>query len=189
MICSSGNTVDGDTASLTSTSSQPQSGGSHESLRRNGWTHQRPWQSTGNLQSMMSACPPPTPPHDPDLKVIRVSLDPTLAAGQDSPSGMNQGTTLYKSILLSNGDHTPTVVRNALEKHGLEGDPDEYELTQQLPDSEIVFPPSANVFYALSTAHALNFILRQKKSEPASPVSSKKSRKPFQLKLKLPSGT
>uniref|UniRef100_A0A131Z525 Ral guanine nucleotide dissociation stimulator-like 1 n=1 Tax=Rhipicephalus appendiculatus TaxID=34631 RepID=A0A131Z525_RHIAP len=188
-LSSSGNAVDGDTASLTSTSSQPQSGGSQESLRRNGWTHQRPWQSTGNLQSMMSACPPPTPPHDPDLKVIRVSLDPTLAAGQGSPSGMNQGTTLYKSILLSNGDHTPTVVRNALEKHGLEGDPDEYELTQQLPDSEIVFPPSANVFYALSTAHALNFILRQKKSEPASPVSSKKSRKPFQLKLKLPSGT
>lgn len=36
---------------------------------------------------------------------------------------------------LSNGDHTPAVVRHALDKHGLEGDPDEFVLAQQLPDS------------------------------------------------------
>lgn len=184
--------LDLDTSSLAS------SGGNsydrncrRESLPRNGRMQHRAWQSTGSLLSalslqrspgmgMMSQCPPPAPSHAPDLKVIRVSLEQPQEA-----SSSGQGLTLYKSILLSNGDHTNTVVRNALDKHGVEGDPDEFELAQQLPDSEIVFPASANVFYALSTAHALNFVLRPKKSEPPSPVGPKKFRKPFQLKKLL----
>ncbi|CAN7991944.1 unnamed protein product [Ixodes pacificus] len=128
---------------------------------------------------MMSQCPPPAPAGAPDLKVIRVSVEQPQEA---TASGLN----LYKSILLSNGDHTPAVVRHALDKHGLEGDPDEFVLAQQLPDSEIVFPASANVFYALSNAHALNFVLRPKKAESASPaLGAKKLRRPFQFKKRL----
>lgn len=180
-----------DSASLASSGGQScDRGGHRESLPRNGRLQQRAWQSTGSLLSalslqrspgrgMMSQCPPPAPAGAPDLKVIRVSLEQPQDA---TASGLN----LYKSILLSNGDHTPAVVRHALDKHGLEGDPDEFVLAQQLPDSEIVFPASANVFYALSNAHALNFVLRPKKAESASPaLGAKKLRRPFQLKKRL----
>ncbi|EEC02235.1 conserved hypothetical protein, partial [Ixodes scapularis] len=180
-----------DSASLASSGGQScDRGGHRESLPRNGRLQQRAWQSTGSLLSalslqrspgrgMMSQCPPPAPAGAPDLKVIRVSVEQPQEA---TASGLN----LYKSILLSNGDHTPAVVRHALDKHGLEGDPDEFVLAQQLPDSEIVFPASANVFYALSNAHALNFVLRPKKAESASPaLGAKKLRRPFQFKKRL----
>lgn len=44
------------------------------------------------------------------------------------------GIVLYKSIMLCNNERTPQVVRNAMMKLGLEGDPDSYTLSQMLPD-------------------------------------------------------
>lgn len=41
---------------------------------------------------------------------------------------------MYKSIMLSNNERTPQVIRNAMLKLGLEGNPDSYTLAQVLPD-------------------------------------------------------
>lgn len=41
---------------------------------------------------------------------------------------------MYKSIMLSNNERTPQVIRNAILKLGLEGNPDNYTLAQVLPD-------------------------------------------------------
>ncbi|XP_067137082.1 ral guanine nucleotide dissociation stimulator-like 1 isoform X1 [Centruroides vittatus] len=90
----------------------------------------------------------------PEFYIIRVSIE------QDDRKEV-EGVNLYKSIMLSNCDHTRTVIYNAMMKHGLVGNPDDYELAQLLPDGEIVFPSSANVYYAINTAYDLNFILRR----------------------------
>ena len=47
-------------------------------------------------------------------------------------------------------------------KHSLEGDPEDFTLSQVLPDKELVIPPNANVYYAINTQHDLNFVLRPK---------------------------
>lgn len=73
------------------------------------------------------------------------------------------GIIMYKSIMLGNNERTPQVVRNAMMKLGLEGDPDRYTLAQVLPEKELVMPSSANVYYAVNTTFNLNFILRPKK--------------------------
>ncbi|KXJ77307.1 hypothetical protein RP20_CCG007861 [Aedes albopictus] len=73
------------------------------------------------------------------------------------------GIVLYKSIMLGNNERTPQVIRNAMLKLGLEGDPDKYTLSQVLPDKELLLPNNANVYYAVNTAYNLNFILRPKK--------------------------
>ena len=41
---------------------------------------------------------------------------------------------MYKSIMVSNHERTAAVIRSAMMKHGLEGSPDNYTLSQQLPD-------------------------------------------------------
>lgn len=71
---------------------------------------------------------------------------------------------LYKSIMLGNNERTPQVIKNAMLKLGLDGDPDRYTLAQVLPDKELVMPPNANVYYAVNTVHNLNFILRPKRN-------------------------
>ncbi|KAJ4442181.1 hypothetical protein ANN_12047 [Periplaneta americana] len=73
------------------------------------------------------------------------------------------GIVLYKSIMLSNNERTPQVIRNAMLKLGLEGNPENYTLAQVLPEKEMVLPPNANVYYAVNTAFNLNFILRPKR--------------------------
>lgn len=79
----------------------------------------------------------------------------------DNPE--TEGVILYKSIMLSNNERTPQVIRNAMLKLNIEGNPDQFTLAQVLPDREMVLPSSANVYYAVNTAHNLNFILRPKK--------------------------
>ena len=44
------------------------------------------------------------------------------------------GVIMYKSIMLSNREHTREVICSAMLKHGLEGSPDDYNLAQMLPD-------------------------------------------------------
>ena len=41
---------------------------------------------------------------------------------------------MYKSIMLSNREHTREVVCSAMLKHGLEGSPEDFNLFQMLPD-------------------------------------------------------
>jgi ral guanine nucleotide dissociation stimulator-like 1 len=72
---------------------------------------------------------------------------------------------MYKSIMLSNREHTSEVICSAMLKHGLEGCPEEYSLSQLLPDKELMIPSNANVYYAISTAHDLNFVLRPRKPD------------------------
>ncbi|GAB6031488.1 hypothetical protein CHUAL_009256 [Chamberlinius hualienensis] len=127
------------------------------------------------LSTHSSTSSPSSPYKTPDFYVIRVSLENEKSSEQD-------GVILYKSIMLSNSEHTPIVIRNAMLKHSLEGDPDDYCLVQQLPNGEIVFPSNANVYYAINTAYDLNFILRQRRDEdtpgvkklPKLPKSKKK---------------
>uniref|UniRef100_A0A0A9YLB9 Ral guanine nucleotide dissociation stimulator-like 1 n=3 Tax=Lygus hesperus TaxID=30085 RepID=A0A0A9YLB9_LYGHE len=85
-----------------------------------------------------------------------------------------EGIVLYKSIMLSNNERTLQVIRNAMMKLGLEGNPEGYTIAQILPHKEMVLPPNANVYYAVNTEYNLNFILRPK-NQP-SPLGFKKSK-------------
>lgn len=90
----------------------------------------------------------------PDFYIIRVTYE--------TENVELDGIVLYKSIMLGNNERTPQVIKNAMLKLGLDGDPDRYTLAQVLPDKELVMPPNANVYYAVNTAYNLNFILRNK---------------------------
>lgn len=62
----------------------------------------------------------------PDFYIIRVTYETECAE--------TEGVVLYKSIMLSNNERTPQVIRNAMLKLNLEGDPDAYTLAQVLPE-------------------------------------------------------
>ena len=68
----------------------------------------------------------PDPYRSPDFYIIRVSLEVSTQA--------TEGVIMYKSIMLSNREHTREVICSAMLKHGLEGSPDEFTLSQLLPD-------------------------------------------------------
>uniref|UniRef100_A0A674IYF2 Ras-associating domain-containing protein n=1 Tax=Terrapene triunguis TaxID=2587831 RepID=A0A674IYF2_9SAUR len=61
--------------------------------------------------------------------------------------------SLYKSILVTSQDKTPSVIAKVLEKHGQErGAAPQFQLVQLLPEGkELTFPPTANVFYLSAT--------------------------------------
>ncbi|XP_061573443.1 ral guanine nucleotide dissociation stimulator-like 2 isoform X2 [Cololabis saira] len=94
---------------------------------------------TGNIQGS-----------GPDMRIIRIRMD-------------LQDGNLYRSILVTSNDKTPTVISSALEKHNQ--DPKQasrYELIQLLPEGkELVIPPTGNVFYAM-TSSSVDFLLRRK---------------------------
>lgn len=66
-----------------------------------------------------------SPMRTPDFYVIRVSIA--------TPSKETEGINLYKSIMVSNHERSPQVIRNAMVKHGLEGNPEDYTLAQLIP--------------------------------------------------------
>lgn len=68
----------------------------------------------------------PAHTNGPDFYIIRVTYE--------SDNVETEGVVLYKSIMLSNNERTPQVIRNAMLKLNLEGDPDAYTLSQVLPD-------------------------------------------------------
>lgn len=105
-----------------------------------------------------------------DFYIIRVTVE--------TSSVETDGIVLYKSIMLSNNERTPQVIRNAMLKLGLEGNPDNYTLAQVLPDKEMVLPPNANVYYAVNTQFNLNFILRPKRHTPPEPAAAATKTKP-----------
>ncbi|GAA6217276.1 ral guanine nucleotide dissociation stimulator-like 2 isoform X1 [Lates japonicus] len=86
----------------------------------------------------------------PDMRIIRLRMD-------------LQDGNLYRSILVTSNDKTPTVISSALEKHNQ--DPKQaskYELIQLLPEGkELVIPATGNVFYAM-TSSSVDFLLRRK---------------------------
>ncbi|XP_041797536.1 ral guanine nucleotide dissociation stimulator-like 2 isoform X2 [Chelmon rostratus] len=86
----------------------------------------------------------------PDMRIIRIRMD-------------LQDGNLYRSILVTSNDKTPTVISSALEKHNQ--DPKQasrYELIQLLPEGkELVIPATGNVFYAM-TSSSVDFLLRRK---------------------------
>lgn len=93
-----------------------------------------------------------------EFYIIRVSIE---SSGPET-----EGVIMYKSIMIGNHERTREVIRNAMMKHGLEGSPDNYTLSQVLPDkAELTIPSNANVYYAISTQHDLNFVLREKQEE------------------------
>ncbi|XP_034175437.2 ral guanine nucleotide dissociation stimulator-like isoform X1 [Osmia lignaria lignaria] len=104
----------------------------------------------------------------PDFYIIKVTME--------SDNVETDGVVLYKSIMLSNNERTPQVIRNAMLKLGIEGSPDQYTLAQVLPDRELVLPNSANVYYAVNTAHNLNFILRPRREPNDTASESPKSK-------------
>ncbi|GBP62803.1 Ral guanine nucleotide dissociation stimulator-like 1 [Eumeta japonica] len=103
----------------------------------------------------------------PDFYIIRVTYESGCAE--------TEGVVLYKSIMLCNNERTPQVIRNAMLKLNLEGDPDAYTLAQVLPDREMLLPSNANVYYAVNTAYNLNFILRPRTAS-AEPLQNGKPR-------------
>ncbi|KAK4878936.1 hypothetical protein RN001_007082 [Aquatica leii] len=115
---------------------------------------QVPSNSTGTLS------PNHSQKSSPDFYIIKVTYETDCVE--------TDGIVLYKSIMLSNNERTPQVIRNAMLKLCLEGNPDSYTLAQVLPDKEMVLPPNANVYYAVNTAYNLNFILRQKSLDDSS---------------------
>ncbi|KAG8286828.1 Ral guanine nucleotide dissociation stimulator-like 1 [Homalodisca vitripennis] len=123
--------------------------------------------ATNNSLTVSSATrSPATRQVTPDFYIIKVTLETDLVE--------TDGIVLYKSIMLSNNERTPQVIRNAMLKLGLEGNPDNYTLAQVLPDKEMVLPSNANVYYAVNTAFNLNFILRSKLRPLDSPLSPAK---------------
>lgn len=116
----------------------------------------------------------PSPSHShkssPDFYIIKVTME--------SDNVETDGVVLYKSIMLSNNERTPQVIRNAMLKLGIEGSPDQYTLAQVLPDREMVLPNSANVYYAVNTAHNLNFVLRTRRDVNDGTTDSPKNKTP-----------
>ncbi|XP_072548457.1 ral guanine nucleotide dissociation stimulator-like 2 isoform X2 [Salminus brasiliensis] len=100
--------------------------------------------SCGNTPSTTS------PGAGPDMRIVRIRME------------LHDGN-LYRSILVTSNDKTPTVISSALEKHNQ--DPREaskYELIQLLPDGkELTIPATGNVFYAMTSA-SMDFLLRRR---------------------------
>ncbi|KAK4292309.1 hypothetical protein Pmani_034906 [Petrolisthes manimaculis] len=113
----------------------------------------------------------------PDFYIIRVSIE--------SSAHEIEGVNLYKSIMLSNSERTTSVIRKAMEKHGFEGNPEDYTLAQFLPDGEMLLPASANVYYAINTQHDLNFVLRRRRHGDENTIIRKNPGKDHKVRKKL----
>uniref|UniRef100_A0A8C9UMK1 Ral guanine nucleotide dissociation stimulator like 3 n=1 Tax=Spermophilus dauricus TaxID=99837 RepID=A0A8C9UMK1_SPEDA len=96
-----------------------------------------------------------------EARVIRISID-------------NNHGNLYRSILLTSQDKTPSVVQRALQKHNVSQPwARDYQLFQVLPgDRVLLIPDNANVFYAMSPAAPGDFVLRQKEGTRHTPSAS-----------------
>lgn len=109
--------------------------------------------------SSCSSSPAPQPLYNKQIAdscIIRVSVE-CVSNGN-----------VYKSILVTSQDHTPQVVRRALDKHNLEDvSCHNYKLCQMLTDGkELLIPENANVFYAMCTNANYDFVLRPQRGAP-----------------------
>eukprot|EP00057_Strongylocentrotus_purpuratus_P009101 XP_011663575.1 PREDICTED: ral guanine nucleotide dissociation stimulator-like 1 isoform X2 [Strongylocentrotus purpuratus] len=122
--------------------------------------------------------------------VRRSSLTPTSSPGigWDSPShscriirvGLDEQEgdgNIYRSLVITHQEHTPSIIKNALTKHHTPEPWDyrDFELIQLLDERELIIPADANVFYAMNTAAQPHFLLRKKVGDgEESTASSKK---------------
>ncbi|KAK3088008.1 hypothetical protein FSP39_013341 [Pinctada imbricata] len=108
--------------------------------------------STSSLLSYDSD--PVSPFKTSDHCVIKVRLE----------SAAEANTHVYKSIMLTNTDHTNNVIDKALEKYSVNGGHKDFCLLQVLQDGELLIPEKANVFYAMnnSAGSELHFIIRSR---------------------------
>uniref|UniRef100_A0A2P2I5J4 Ral guanine nucleotide dissociation stimulator-like n=1 Tax=Hirondellea gigas TaxID=1518452 RepID=A0A2P2I5J4_9CRUS len=113
-----------------------------------------------------------------DFYIIKVSLE---GHGPET-----EGVNLYKSVMVTNSERTGAVVRNAMEKHGIDEPADDYTLAQLLPHGEMILPSSANVYYAISTVHDLNFVLRRRRHGDENTVIRRHQDKDGKQRKKLP---
>ena len=87
--------------------------------------------------------------------------------------------------MLSNSERTVSVIRSAMMKHGIEGNPDDYTLAQLLPDGEMILPSAANVYYAINTSHDLNFILRRRRHGDENTIIRRNPTKDHKIRKKI----
>ncbi|KAG0712339.1 Ral guanine nucleotide dissociation stimulator-like 1 [Chionoecetes opilio] len=120
---------------------------------------------------------PASPYITPDFYIIRVSIE--------SSAHEIEGVNMYKSIMLGNSERTISVIRKAMEKHGFDGNPDEYTLAQFLPDGEMLLPAHANVYYAINTQHDLNFVLRRRRHGDETTIIRRNPAKDHKVRKKL----
>ena len=100
--------------------------------------------------SSLSHTPPPLV--TPSTLVVRVSIS-------------SEANCCYKSILLNESERTGSVIRSALEKHGITSSPSQYKLVQVLEDSrQVEIPDNVNVFYALASLTSPMLTLKLKES-------------------------
>lgn len=87
--------------------------------------------TTGNkLQLPGTLSPNHSQKSSPEFYIIKVTYE--------TDSVETDGIVLYKSIMLSNNERTPQVIKNAMYKLGLEGNPDSFTLAQVLPEKGTV---------------------------------------------------
>merc|ERR1711953_1361904 len=120
-------------------------------------TSRTPSKSGSSSSKSMTKPSADSPYRTSEFYIIRVSI---MTGGPET-----EGVIMYKSIMIGNHERTREVIRNAMMKHGLEGSPDNYTLSQVLPDKELMIPANANVYYAISTQHDLNFVLRERQED------------------------
>ncbi|KAJ7332311.1 hypothetical protein JRQ81_014491 [Phrynocephalus forsythii] len=122
--------------------------------------------STTSSTSFASAVLSPSPPFVSVSQICPVYNKQNGYACIIRVSVEEDNGNMYKSIMLTNQDKTPSVIQRAMAKHNLEADPvEDYELVQIITEGkELVIPSSANLYYAMNTRANYDFILRRKNS-------------------------
>ncbi|XP_022084342.1 ral guanine nucleotide dissociation stimulator-like isoform X2 [Acanthaster planci] len=84
-------------------------------------------------------------------RIIRISLE-------------GSECNVYKSIVITQQEHTPSVIKTAAEKYSLPAEENlsEFMLVQSLPMGELNIPDNANVYYAMNANVEPNFMLKRK---------------------------
>ncbi len=89
--------------------------------------------SSAGSASASANDPTSSPYRTSEFYIIRVSIG---GAESDSRCPETEGVIMYKSIMIGNHERTREVVRSAMMKHGLEGAPESYTLSQVLPEGK-----------------------------------------------------
>ncbi len=89
--------------------------------------------SSAGSASASANDPASSPYRTSEFYIIRVSIG---GAESDSRCPETEGVIMYKSIMIGNHERTREVVRSAMMKHGLEGAPESYTLSQVLPEGK-----------------------------------------------------